>query len=185
MFVCIFRDGAGECLDTGGGGVQTLDVPRYKVHPVCRAPCLVWGPLYNPCDPPSEGNSLAGSRMKVAGCWHWWPGDMCWPHCTASPGTVLWSSSGPGIRYRDRLSCVHSHSKSIKYPVSSVSYTLSVFITHCIISTAVLRRAWPYPGCEAALDTYELDWVSDIVLLRARAEHTLRLQPVLSTSKQH
>ena len=77
MFVCIFRDGAGECLDTGGGGVQTLDVPRYKVRPVCRAPCLVWGPLYTPCGPPSEGNSLAGSRMKVAGCWHWWPGDMC------------------------------------------------------------------------------------------------------------
>ena len=47
-----------------------------------------------------------------------------------------------------------------------------------------LRRAWPYLRFEATLDTYELDWVSDIVLLRARAEHTLRLQPVLSTSKQ-
>ena len=98
----------------------------------------VWGQLYTvqSLRPTIRGEQFSGKPheggwvLTLVTKWH----VLATLHCPASPGTptpVLWSSSGPGIRYRDRLFCVHSHSKSIKYPVSIVSYTLSVFITHC------------------------------------------------------
>ena len=110
------------------------------------APCLVWAPLYNPGAPPSEGNSLAGSRMKVAGCWHWWPGDMCWPHCTASLGTptpVLWSSSGQGS---DTGIGYHAYTLTVNQS-SILSHTLFLYLSRMAL---YLRQYWgaldPIPG---------------------------------------
>ena len=67
MFVGSSRDGTGECLDTGGGGVQTLEVPRSKVRPSLQLHVLSGVQVHCTLLATSEGNSLAGSLMKVLG----------------------------------------------------------------------------------------------------------------------